>query len=273
DEIRPFVWQPEPWSERLPCVEPILTLTGIEIALQKLLEAMCGRLRKEGKGLRDVVFKGFRTDGKTVLLNIGTNKASHNETHLYKLFALKFESFEPGPGIELFTLDATKVEDALAAQSQLWGGSPGLLDDNLSELLDRLTTRFGKGHFHRYLPAEHYWPERSVKVAAALSEKTSIGWVSNKPRPIQLLSQPIYIEVTAPVPDYPPMNFRHKGKLHKIVKADGPERIEQEWWLQSGEHRDYYCVEDEEGHRYWLFRSGHYQAAIKTAWYLHGYFA
>ena len=43
------------------------------------------------------------------------------------------------------------------------------------------------------------------------------------------------------------MLFRYKGKLHKIIKADGPERIEQEWWLQEGQHRDYYCVEDEEG--------------------------
>ena len=75
---------------------------------------------------------------------------------------------------------------------------------------------------------------------------------------IATLSKPEPIEVTAPIPDYPPMLFRYKGKLHKIIKADGPERIEQEWWLQQGQHRDYYCVEDEEGYRYWLFRLGHY---------------
>ena len=52
------------------------------------------------------------------------------------------------------------------------------------------------------------------------------------------------------------MLFQRKGKLHRIIKADGPERIEQEWWLQQGQHRDYYRVEDEEGYRYWLFRLG-----------------
>jgi hypothetical protein len=57
----------------------------------------------------------------------------------------------------------------------------------------------------------------------------------------------------------PPMLFRYKGKLHKNIKADGPERIEQECGLQQGQHRDYYCVEDEDGCRYWLFRSGHYK--------------
>ncbi|MEP7254049.1 MAG: hypothetical protein ABI683_16760 [Ginsengibacter sp.] len=69
------------------------------------------------------------------------------------------------------------------------------------------------------------------------------------------------------------MSFRHKGKLHKIIKADGPERIEQEWWLQDGQHRDYYYVEDEEGCRYWLFRSGHYDAAKTYKWFIHGFFA
>ena len=73
--------------------------------------------------------------------------------------------------------------------------------------------------------------------------------------------------------DYPPMNFRHKGTLHIIINADGPERIEQEWWLNEGEHRDYYYVEDEEGRRYWLFRLGHYDADKNYGWFLHGYFA
>jgi protein ImuB len=88
---------------------------------------------------------------------------------------------------------------------------------------------------------------------------------------MQLLPAPETIEVTAPVPDYPPMNFRYKGKFHKIRKADGPERIEQEWWIQDGQHRDYYSVEDEEGCRYWLFRLGHYDEDYQ--WFIHGFFA
>jgi protein ImuB len=272
-EIRELVCPPEPYQERLPCLEPIVTRTGIEIALEKLLEVMSARLRGEGKGLRSAIFKGYRIDGKTVSLTIGTNKASHNEKHLQHLFSFKIETFEPGPGIELFTLDAQKVEDAVAAQTQLWGGSSELADDHLSELLDRLNTRFGEGHVHCYLPDEHYWPERSVKPAQALNQKTNAVWNAHCPRPLQLLREPERIEVTAPVPDYPPMNFRHKGTLHKITRAEGPERIEREWWLQTGEHRDYYSVEDEEGRRYWLFRSGHYDVSRKIGWFLHGYFA
>jgi protein ImuB len=69
------------------------------------------------------------------------------------------------------------------------------------------------------------------------------------------------------------MLFRYKGKLHKITRADGPERIEPEWWLHNGQHRDYYCVEDEEGHRYWLFRLGHYDSEKTYQWFIHGFFS
>ena len=74
------------------------------------------------------------------------------------------------------------------------------------------------------------------------------------------------------LPDYPPRHFRYKGKIYNITKADGPERIEQEWWLQGGAPRDYYCVEDEEGIRYWLFRLGLYGES-EPKWFIHGFFA
>ena len=69
------------------------------------------------------------------------------------------------------------------------------------------------------------------------------------------------------------MNFRYKGKLHKVQKADACERIEAEWWLDGRITRDYYIVEDEEGKRYWLFRLGHYNEDRKPAWFIHGFFA
>ncbi len=263
----------EPYQERLPCLEPIISLTGIEIALQRLLETVCGRLAKEHKGLRVAVFKGFRTDGKIEKIEISTNHPTHNTTHLFKLFELKFERFEPAMGIEVFVLEAQKVEEVTPVQVKLWQASQGLDDMQLSEMLDRLSTKFGGGHVQRFLPDEHYWPERSVKQAVLLTEQPATPWPAGKQRPVQLLATPEPIEVTAPVPDYPPMNFRYKGKLHTIKRADGPERIEQEWWIEDGQHRDYYCVQDEEGNRYWLFRLGHYDAAKTYGWYLHGFFA
>ncbi len=263
----------EAYQERLPCLEPIVTATGIEIALERLLDKLCNRLMQEQKGLRTALLKGYRVDGKIEKISVSTNHPTHNKEHLSKLFGLQFSSFEPAPGIEVFILEAQKVEEQIPVQEKLWSATQGLHDHGLSEMLDRLVCRFGEGHIHRYLPDEHYWPERSVKQASSLSEQNLSPWKADRPRPLQLLPKPEPIQVTAPVPDYPPMLFHYKGVLHKITKADGPERIEQEWWLAEGQHRDYYVVEDEAGHRYWLFRSGHYDSDKRHGWFLHGFFA
>jgi len=272
EEIIYPVYPIEIYQERLPCLEPMTTATAIEIALHRLLETLCQRLKKEQKGLRIAIFKCYRIDGKIEKIEIGTNRPTHNTTHLFKLFEIKIETIEPALGIELFTLEAQGVEDVTPFQEKLWQTTSGLDNINLSELLDRFNNKFGTNHVHRYLPDEHYWPERSIKSTASLTETLTTTWKIDRPRPLQLLSRPEPVEVTAPIPDYPPMLFRYKGKLHKIIKADGPERIEQEWWLQQGQHRDYYYVEDEEGHRYWLFRLGHY-ADSSYQWFIHGFFA
>lgn len=263
----------EPYQERLPCLEPIVTAKGIEIALERLLDSLCNRLKQEEMGLRKAIFTCYRIDGKIEQIEIGTKRPSSNTSHLFKLFALKIETITPALGIELFVLTAPVAEPLSAAQENIWDDPDTLNDSALSELLDRIEGRIGANHIYRYVPSEHYWPERSYQAASTVFEDVKTEWKVDKPRPLQILYKPAPIEVTAPIPDYPPMNFRYKGKLHKIAKADGPERIEQEWWLQEGQHRDYYNVEDEEGHRYWLFRLGHYDTAKSYTWFMHGFFA
>jgi protein ImuB len=259
------------YQERLPSMEPIVTARGIEIALKELLEKLCDRLQKDQKGLRNAIFRCYRVDGKEIRIEIGTNRPSHNYNHLFKLFEIKLPGIEPSFGIELFILEAPNVEDHFPRQEKMWGGSEGLKDSRLSELIDRLSGRHQGIGIYRYLPNEHYWPERSFIFSHSLEEKISTRWRVDKQRPLKLLLTPERIEVTAPIPDYPPMLFRYKGKLHTVIKADGPERIEQEWWLQKGQHRDYYCAEDQEGKRYWLFRLGHYDDK-NDQWFIHGFF-
>jgi protein ImuB len=266
------VYPPEPCQERLPSIELILTRTGIEIALERLLHPFCERLRNEGLGVREVLFRIYRSDGGAQGLLVHTSRPVQQEAHLFRLFSLRLSTLEPGQGIELFTLEGKRVEKAVPLQETFWTKGGQLQQGALAELIDRLKAKLGAGVVKRYLPAAHHWPERAFQPAQSLEELPSVDWQSGRLRPLRLLTPPEPVEVTAPIPDYPPMLFRHKGCLHKIAKADGPERIEQEWWVEEGEHRDYYAVEDTEGRRYWLFRSGHYAAERKGQWFLHGYF-
>jgi protein ImuB len=270
EKMTPLI-PPVPYTERLPCLEPVRTDKAIKIAIQKLLETLCIRLRSEGKGIRKATLKCYRIDGKMVHAGISTNRGSSMVQHLFKLFELQISKIEPALGIELFLLEASKVEDIDPVQEKLWAAKPGLHDTALAELLDKLAGKIGANAISRYLPAEHYWPERSIKQASTLTEMPATKWRVDRPRPLRLLQHPEPVEVMALLPDYPPKVFTYKGKRHTVEKADGPERIEREWWHDKGEHRDYYAVEDSEGQRYWLFRLGHYDAAPQ--WFLHGFFA
>lgn len=270
------VRQAVPYEERLPCLEPIVTATGIEIALQKLLEKLCERLVKEGKGLRRSMLQCFRVDGKVQQIDIVTNRASHHVQHLFRLFELKIKTISPGFGIELFILEAPETEDMSVTQETMWDTTGGFENASITELLDTVTGRTGPEAIHRYLPAEHHWPERSVKLVASLRDKPDTSWRTDRQRPVFLLPKPEFIQVTAPVPDYPPTVFSYKDKVHYVHKSEGPERIEQEWWLEQGLHRDYYTLEDREGRRYWVFRLGHYaedDAEERPQWFIHGFFA
>ncbi len=261
-----------PYQERLPCLEPIRSRPGVEIALRKLLDVLCERLVREGKGLRTCVFKGYRIDGNIQQIAIGTSHASRNAPHVFRLFEIKLTMLEPDLGFELFTLEAPSVEDVTIEQDSFWNEKSEGDDIMIAELLDRLAGKVGAQAIHRYLPDEHYWPENAFKEAASFQEQPTTTWPEQLSRPLHMLPTPELIKVAVQLPDYPPMLFHYKGTLHRIKKADGPERVEQEWWLRQGEYRDYYCVEDEAGARYWLFRAGPYEHG-EPEWFIHGFFA
>jgi protein ImuB len=96
-----------------------------------------------------------------------------------------------------------------------------------------------------------------------------------------LLSKPEAIGVMAEIPEGAPVRFTWRRVMHKVTSAQGPERIEPEWWrhLDTPEQvRDYYALEDAQGARFWVFREGRYgegsaQTGSMPAWFVHGLFA
>jgi protein ImuB len=145
-------------------------------------------------------------------------------------------------------------------------------------LVDRIQTRLGFSALHRPAPRASHVPERAVAALApfAAGPPPEAAWpAAGAPRPLRLLRRPEPVEATAPVPDDPPILFRWRSTLHRVRRADGPERIAAEWWRDEGGIRDYYRVEDEAGRRFWLYRSGLHDAGADAPprWFLHGFFA
>jgi protein ImuB len=107
------------------------------------------------------------------------------------------------------------------------------------------------------------------------------------PRPVRLFRPPEPVEAQWVLPDDPPFRFTWRRHQHRVLHADGPERIAEEWWIEGGPVnarpvnarigaadaiRDYYRVEDIEGRRFWLFRAG-LPGDPPPRWFLHGIFA
>ncbi|MDP3658494.1 DUF6504 family protein [Phenylobacterium sp.] len=154
-----------------------------------------------------------------------------------------------------------------------------LIDEaELAPLVDRLANRLGEERVWKSAAFESHVPELASIRAPPLAGAPHGGWDPDLPRPLRLFRRPEAIEVTAPVPDDPPIQFRWRGRVHRVSRSEGPERIAEEWWkaalsAASPAHvRDYYRVEDQEGGRFWVFRAGLYEAGQPARWWLHGLF-
>ena len=117
------------------------------------------------------------------------------------------------------------------------------------------------------------------------------------PRPLRL--EPL-LEATAREPPQRraasgvPVRFRYESRVHRVLCAQGPERIETAWWRGRSVRRDYFLVEAviegsgearaggdrqrDDGHqrpgsidgilRLWIFRQ-----VRDGDWFVHGIFA
>jgi protein ImuB len=256
---------------RLACLEPVTTREGLETGLMAVLEDLCAGLTQAGEGARQLTLACYRVDGTMARIRVGTSRPSRWINSLFRLFLEKIDEVDPGFGIEVIAVSATRVE-ALKASQENWQtrGGDGA---GLAELVDRLDNRFGFGRIVRPVPRQSWLPEGAVEDAAPFAAPETPEWPPARQRPLRLLQVPEPVEATALVPDDPPLQFIRRGKAYRVRSADGPERLEGEWWQRDEPPRDYYQVEDEHGRRYWLYRQGLYGGGETPRWFLHGEFA
>ena len=287
---------PPAFRTRIAFAEPIGRAEDIAAATSRLIAALCRQFEQAGVGARKLEIALYRVDGSVDRTAIGTSRPNRDNPKLMKLFEEKLGELDPGFGVELMILAAPEVEawdgtqDALPDQDApaVAAGVDGTID-----LADRLALRLGAESVVRLLPRDSHLPER-VQVSAPVSSKPAANGAWRRlagmkgARPTRLLQRPEPVEVTAFVPDDPPSVFHWRRHAHRIVRADGPERIADEWWRPRPDGsrppandvppvRDYYRVEDDDGGRFWLFRDGPYRLAANgqptARWFLHGFCA
>jgi len=279
-EALTFRRPPTPWIARLAFAEPISAPEDMARVAHDAAARLCARLEREGKGARRFELFFHRLDGRSPSVAVGLALPGRDAIRVAKLMTPKIEAIDPGFGVEVVTIIAAEVEPLSGRQGKLEGAAQPGVEDGLSPLIDRLTNRLGEDRVWRAAPVESHVPELSAARAEPLARPSEARpWDPETPRPLRLFRRPEPLEgVIALTPDDPPNQFRWRGRLHRVRRAEGPERIAEEWWKREIEDvsvarvRDYYRVEDADGGRFWLFRSGLYEQGQPAKWWLHGLF-
>ena len=254
-------------------------------AIAALAVRASARLAERDEGGRRFEAALFRSDGHVARLAVDTAAPLREPGRLILLLRERIgaltDPLDPGFGYDLIRLDVPVVVPLKAQQLDLAGGDLG--DGEVSALVDRLGARLGRGRVRRLVAADTHIPEQAAFDLPLDSLGEPDGrWPklqAGEPpwRPLKLFDPPQMVEVIAEVPDGPPRRFRWRRRLHEVTAHEGPERIAAEWWRRAdgaGLTRDYFRVEDSEGHRFWLFRHGLYGTERRVPrWYLHGLFA
>jgi protein ImuB len=266
--------------------EPIARAEDIEAVLADLVARAADLLMQRREGGRAFEAGFFRADGVVRRIAVETGRPAREAGSVMRLFRERLETLadplDPGFGFDLIRLAVPLVEPLAPAQASLDGKV--VEQHQVADLVDRLSTRFGRDRVVCFIAEDTHDPDRAARIvpasdAAASGSAAGAAWAppeAGEPpaRPAQMFDPPQPVTTLAEIPDGAPVSFTWRRRKHDIVRAEGPERIAPEWWRQpDAQTRDYYRVEDEAGRRFWLFRAGLYdRETAKLGWYLHGVF-
>ena len=282
----------EPISPRMPIAslsserrlaEPIAAESDILLVAEALATALKPDLEARGHGGRIFELLLFRVDGKVMRLSAKASVPLKDQKRIANLFkerlAKVHDDLDAGFGFEILRLSIYMSEPMEATQGDF--SSAANTDHALSDFVDTMLARFGAESLQSPLLHQSHIPERASKLSPfemAALEQTSATAETNADhiRPIRLFRNPEPVDAVADVPEGPPITFRWRRAMHRVARAEGPERIAAEWWIdgEDAPTRDYFRIEDEAGRRFWLFREGLYgREMVSPRWFMHGVFA
>jgi protein ImuB len=189
------------------------------------------------------------------------------------------DDLDAGFGFEILRLNVLRHEAFDAVQSDF--ENQERKEQSLATFVDQVSARLGAECLQTYWLRESHVPEKAVVPVAAMDglvapkRMAEAAPLRKAERPLRLFNHPEPLEAYAiEVPDGPPIRFRWRRLIHKVCRAEGPERIAGEWWIDGkGEPiRDYFRLESETGQRFWVYRQGLYDQKTAPLWFMHGVF-
>ena len=273
EPLLPVIEHHAPLAQRR-LLEPIRHRELLDRVVADLADDIARMLEALAQGARRLELGLWKVDGDVVIRHLEMAAASRDPAHICRLFAARLDDIDAGFGVELVRLRASWTQPMALSQRDFEAVAKDH-GTSLAACIDRIAVRLGEHAVRRPVAYPSHIPERAQRWRPPLeAPQPSQGTLAFHNRPLKLLDRAEPIAVLYATPDGLPRRFRWRGAVHEIERAEGPERIAPEWWREkSGVRlRDYYRIEDGEGRRYWIYRSGMAGDGRGGApeWFLHG---
>ncbi|MGF9566289.1 DNA polymerase Y family protein [Neorhizobium sp. JUb45] len=265
--------------------DPIKSEDDILFVTRQIAQCLLSGFEARGAGGRLFELVLFRIDGQVSRISAGASRPLRDADRITALFTERLASLQShldiGFGYEILRLNVLHHEPFESVQSDLAATDRRHL--SLSTFVDQVAARLGPDCLQTYQLRESHIPERAEIFVPAI-EALPLGKqmpetpavLSRSERPLRLFRVPEPLEsFAAEIPDGPPTRFRWRRLTHQVARAEGPERLSPEWWLDDEEAatRDYFRLESTAGYRFWIFRKGLYDRDPTQRWFMHGLFA
>ena len=296
--------QPEFYAEQL-IEHPTSHLETIEVILERLIEKICAEMSSAQQGALQWTIRMYSQDQKLPLkLYVSLFQPTATADHVLQLAKMQLEnvqqerlhskpkrkrsaksrtSFFTEP-VQEITISVTSCVLLTQRQRQLFDENPRLDRQELSHLINRLSSRLGRQnvvyptlasgaqpeHAFRMKPLVNPYSRGPRRTVNAKRTHTSSHVMA---RPIKTLQPPIALENVSSSqnnevePQRPPAPLIFAGQQHNVINQWGPERIETGWWRGATARRDYWRVETDSHQQFWIYRD-----LRKRAWFLQGEF-
>ena len=301
-------------------------VTALQVRLERVrLERV--RLERTGSAGADAMTGPARRStatGAPVVIDVGLFRPSVAVAHLAELIRLRMSRMQLPKEIDGVSIEVVAAGEIGSRQRMLFGAAEEAGDGEVAMLLERLAGRLGRAAVYEPRPVADAQPEHAWMAVPPGQAGRSAGRVTRAPsddrgrpargtprsvgsqsgpcpaperRPVAMFPRPLRLEplLRGAAREPPerraasgvPARFRYQSRVHRVLCAQGPERIETAWWRGPWVRRDYFLVEavveggdgqrDDGGDRIgsvedvlrlWIFRQ-----VRDGGWFVHGIFA
>ena len=259
-----------------------------------------------------------------VVVDVGLFRPSVTVAHLAELIRLRMSRMQLPKEIDGVSIEVVAAGEVGSRQRMLFGEAEEAGDGEVAMLLERLAGRLGRAAVYEPRSVADAQPEHAWMAVPPGQRTRSPGRITRSPsddraspakgasrsaasqsgpcpaperRPFWMFPRPLRLEPLLRGADREPperraaagvpVRFRYQSLVHRVLCAQGPERIETAWWRGPWVRRDYFLVEavveggdgqrDDGGDgsgsvedvlRLWIFRQ-----VRDGDWFVHGIFA